>query len=141
MAASLIAISLAACGGSASRPELTDLRVGAPTGPNAALYLTATGYGTADRLLSASTDVAPTVELHETVMSEDDGTMSMRPVEAYELPADGELVLEPGGPHIMLVGVDRLEQGTTIEVRLVWENAGEMAIEVPVVEPSQTMGG
>ena len=133
----LLALVVSACGGGSDAPEVTDARVGQPTGPNAALYFTAQGYGTDDALISASTDVAASVELHETVMG-DDQTTSMRPVTSYPLPADGELVLEPGGLHIMFIDVDRLEVGSTVEVTLDWENAGEMRITAEVVSPADT---
>lgn len=126
-----------ACGGDADGPVISDARVGEPTGPNAGLYFTVEGYGTEDSLVSASTDVAATVELHETVMG-DDGTMGMRPVTGYPLPASGQLVLEPGGLHIMLMDVDPLVAGTTIEVTLTWEKAGEIPITADVVEPAET---
>jgi copper(I)-binding protein len=137
----VMAIALAGCGGGGSNgmPEISNARIGQPTGPNAAFYFTASGYGEDDNLVAASTDVAESVELHETVMG-DDGTMGMQPVDRLELPADGTLVLEPGGYHIMLIGADRLDVGSTVEVALQWEKAGEEKVEAEVVEPSETMG-
>jgi hypothetical protein len=133
----IAALSLGAgCGGGAEGLQISEARVGAPTGPNAALYFTARGGP--DALLSASTDVAGDAQIHETVIGEE-GTMSMRQVPRLEVPAGGELVLEPGGFHVMLVGIDELQVGATIEITLVWENAGEMTIEAEVVEPSDTM--
>jgi hypothetical protein len=131
---------MVACGGGGSFPTVSDARIGQPTGPNAALYFTASGYGDADKLISASTEVAPTLELHETIMGEG-GTMSMSLVQSLDLPADGQLVLEPGGYHIMLVGVDTLELGSTVEVTLTWEKAGSQRIQAIVVSPADTMSG
>jgi copper(I)-binding protein len=131
-------LAVPACGGGSEAPHVSAARVGQPTGPNAALYFTAVGNGTADRLLSASTDVASAVELHETTTN-DDGTTGMAPVDAIDLPADGELVLEPGGLHLMLGDVDRLDVGELIEVTLTWETAGEMVIEAEVVDPAETL--
>lgn len=90
--------------------------------------------------MSVSTDVARQVEIHETTMDED-GTMSMRPVEVLDLPPGGELVLEPGGVHVMLIDADRLEVGESVEVVLTWERYGDMSIDAEVVEPAMTMGG
>lgn len=129
----------AGCSGETDGLEISDARVGAPTGPNGAMYFTAKGSDEADSLRSASTDVANEVQIHETVMS-DEGTMSMRSVHRLELPAGGQLVLEPGGYHLMLVQVDELEVGDTISVTLTWEVAGEMTVEAEVVDPSDTMG-
>jgi len=120
--------------------QVTDARVGQPTGPNAALYFTVSGNGgEADRLVSAHTEAAEAVGLHETTMG-DDGSMRMRPVGALDLPADGTLILEPGGYHMMLINAARLEVGDTVDVTLVWETAGDMAIVAEVVEPGDTTG-
>ncbi len=53
--------------------------------------------------------------------------------------ADGELVLEPGGYHLMLVDVERVVAGDEIDVTLIWENSGEMTVPVDVVAPGDTM--
>lgn len=128
---------LAACGGAADGIEISDARIGQPTGPNAALYFTATADG-ADRLLGATTDVAASVELHESSMA-DDGTMSMQQVDGLDLAPDEALVLEPGGYHLMLIDADRMEVGDTVEVTVSWQEAGDMTIEAEVVEPGDTM--
>jgi periplasmic copper chaperone A len=136
----LVAVA-AACGDVPSgMPEVSDARIGQPTGANGAFYMTARGYDAADRLVAVSTVVAPSAELHETVIGSD-GTATMRSVDSMDLPRSGRLVLEPGGLHVMLIDVDRLEVGATVSVSLVWENAGEMTIEAVVVEASDTMGG
>lgn len=133
-----LGLVVAACGGADGGIEISDARVGQPTGPNAALYFTATSGGEADRLVGASTGAASSVELHETSIG-DDGTMSMQQVDGLDLAADGELVLEPGGYHLMLIGSDRMEVGDTVEVTVSWEQAGDMTIEAEVVEPGETM--
>ncbi|MEX0795422.1 MAG: copper chaperone PCu(A)C [Acidimicrobiia bacterium] len=138
MAVAVLALA-AGCAGEAEGLQISDARVGAPTGPNAAMYFTAKGAAEADSLRSASTDVAGEIQIHETVTS-DEGTMSMRSVPRLELPAGGQLVLEPGGYHLMLIEVDELEVGDTISVTLTWEVAGEMTVEAEVVDPSDTMG-
>ena len=132
-------LATAGCGGGTDGLRISEARVGAPTGPNAAMYFTASGADEADTLRSASTEVASEIQIHETVIS-DEGTMSMRSVSRLELPAGGQLVLEPGGFHLMLVDVDELEVGGTIEVVLLWEVAGEMTVVAEVVDPSDTMG-
>ncbi len=63
------------------------------------------------------------------------GEMTMREVEFVELPAGMAVQLKPGGYHIMLMDlVAPLELGTTITITLVFENAGEITVEVPVLE-------
>lgn len=129
----LLLMVLAGCTGQGI--EVSDARIGEPTGPNAALYFTASGPE--DMLVGASTDVASRIELHETIMS-DEGTMLMSPVESLALGPDDPLVLEPGGYHLMLVDADRLEIGDQIEVVLTWVTAGEMTITADVVAPNET---
>lgn len=119
---------------------VSDARVGAPTGPNAALYFSVTNEGgVSDRLIGASTDVAERVEIHETTM-DDDGTMGMRSVTGIDAAGDETVVLEPGGLHVMLIGVDRLEEGEQVDVTLHWDEAGDMGVVADVVAPSETMG-
>lgn len=131
--------ALGACGGAdGGVPEIADARVGAPAGPNAALYFTAIGGDESDRLLGASTTVASEIQIHETTVGEE-GTMGMRPLEGLDLPPGATLTLEPGGLHLMLIDVERLRVGDEIDVTLVWENGGERTISADVVDPGETM--
>ncbi len=138
-----IAVLVASCGngeeGGGAPPLVSEVRIARPAGANAALYLTARGQGVADVLVGASADVAEAVEIHETVIGSD-GMATMRPLVVIEVPASGELVLQPGGPHLMLVEVEPLEVGAVVEVLLFWENAGAMTIEATVVGPADAMG-
>jgi copper(I)-binding protein len=135
------AMALGACGGPGGDLVVSDARIGKPTGPNAALYFTVENQSdVADVLESAGSAVAASVEIHETIAG-DDGTMGMQPVDApLEVIPGARLIFEPGGFHLMLVDVDRLEVGDRVEITLTWKNAGERAIEAEVVEP-QDVGG
>lgn len=131
----LTALLLAACAPSAggiavkdpfSRPSPT----GAATG---AVFVTIVNNGpNADRLVSASSPAAQTVELHETV--NENGVMKMEPrPEGFEIPAGATLELKPGGKHIMLIDLTApLEPGKIIEVTLNFEKAGPVKIQAPV---------
>ncbi|MEZ5234718.1 MAG: copper chaperone PCu(A)C [Acidimicrobiales bacterium] len=62
-----------------------------------------------------------------------DGAMTMREVEKIDLPAGEAVELKPGGYHIMLMELaEPLEKGSTIDITLMFENAAEMTISVPV---------
>ena len=105
-----------------------------------------------DKLVTALVDpsIAATVEVHETVMADmtsdtamgsdttmagGEGEMMMRPVAFIELPAGVAVELKPGGYHIMLLNlVEPLEVGTSFELTLVFEHAGQITIDVPVLE-------
>lgn len=73
---------------------------------------------TADRLVRASSPVASTVEIHRTVdMKGAAGTM--RPVDDLTLPPEATTALEPGGYHLMFIGLKHpLRVGADVEVRL-----------------------
>src|SRR5689334_18092978 len=85
----------------------------------------------ADRLVSAWSPAAARVELH--VMSRDGGVMKMREAAAFEMPPRKHLTLNPGGPHLMLVGLkQQLLKGQHIPITLRFERAGEVRVELEV---------
>ncbi len=95
-----------------------------------------------DRLLRAEGDVANRVELHTHVMESHGGrvVLRMRPVADIPVPAEGEARLEPGGLHVMLIGVRHpLRPGDRFGLRLIFENASPVEITVPVLKLSETM--
>lgn len=78
-------------------------------------------------LVKASSDAATTVELHEMVM--EGGEMTMRPKDGgFVVPAGSSTVLEPGGLHIMLIGLTRdIRAGETVPVQLELSNGDSIA--------------
>ena len=101
-----------------------------------AAYVVIENTGEADRLVSASTNRAAKVELHTMEMA--DGVMRMREVEGgIDVPAGGKAVLEPGGLHIMLLGLtQKLIEGERFPLTLTFEQAGEIEVEVMVEGPA-----
>lgn len=88
----------------------------------------------ADMLLSASSEAAADVQIHETTMS--GGVMSMAEVTGVEIPAGDMAELQPGGYHIMLIGLEQeLKAGDSITIVLGFKNAGEITVQVPVRMP------
>lgn len=54
-------------------------------------------------VVSVESSASPMMELHETV-ADDSGSMVMREVEGgFVIPANGDLLLEPGGNHLMMM--------------------------------------
>ena len=109
-----------------------DMHQQAMTGTSAA-YLTIENAGSEpDRLVSASSPAAKTVEIHE--MQEVDGAMRMRPLAGgLAIPASGTVALEPGGYHVMLIGlVEDLTEGDIYDLTLTFERAGDVTVQVPV---------
>jgi hypothetical protein len=90
--------------------------------------------GVADRLIRAESDAAQAVELH--ISEVVDGVMKMHPVDGIDVPANGQAVLEPGGLHIMLIGLkEDLAAGDTVTLTLVFEKTGEMTVTAEVRAP------
>jgi periplasmic copper chaperone A len=97
-------------------------------------YFTVRNLGDeADRLTGLSSPASAMPMLHETTVS-DDGISRMAHVETPEIPAGGELVLEPGGMHVMLMELTGpLEEGATFPLTLTFKTAGEVTVDVPVL--------
>jgi periplasmic copper chaperone A len=96
-------------------------------------YLTIENRGlSADRLLSASTEVARKIEIHEMAVSE--GIMTMRLVEGGLLVEPGRIVkLAPGGLHLMIIGLSvPLVEGDKVPVMLKFEKAGDVSVSFDV---------
>jgi copper(I)-binding protein len=105
-----------------------------------AAYLTIVNHGeTADRLIAVSTPAAKHAKPHTHLL--EDGVMKMRPVEAIEIAPGDPAVLQPGGLHIMLMGLAApLETGKPFPMTLVFENAGSVDVEVHVTDPLNLEG-
>lgn len=89
------------------------------------------------RIVSASSDSAASVQIHE--MSMRDGIMRMRRVKGLDLPAGREVRLAPGGIHLMLAGLKKgLRAGETVDLSLTVAETGGAArvlrLSVPVVD-------
>lgn len=113
----------------------------ASAGParNSAAFMTIHNSGAADRLIAAAGDVAARVELHTHMMEGD--VMKMRQVEAIDVPAGGMATLQPGGFHVMLIGLhEPLKEGDRFPLTLTFEKAGEVTLEI-AVEAIGSMGG
>jgi len=72
-------------------------------------------------------------EIHSSASA--NGLVEMRRIEALPLGAGASVELAPGGTHVMLVGLAApLTAGAKVELTLVFAGAGEIAVEVPVVD-------
>lgn len=85
-----------------------------------------------DRLVSATAEIADTTEIHSMAMN--NGVMTMRPLpDGLILPAGGEVALEPGGYHLMFIGLKKmLKQGDSFTGTLTFENAGTVEVTFTV---------
>ncbi len=107
-----------------------------PNRPGAAYFGLHNPGDAPDRLIGARAGGVGTIEIH--MAMQQDGVMTMSPVDAVEIPAGGMAHLGPGGLHLMMFAIDPpLKEGDALEMILIFEAAGEVAITVPV---SSTMG-
>ncbi|MGV6827294.1 MAG: copper chaperone PCu(A)C [bacterium] len=104
-----------------------------PTGqPNSAAFMKIENPTTvAHAVVDARSPVANVVELHTHI--NEDGMMKMRRIPSIHLPAGGETVLQPGGLHVMLIGLrSDLKPGDMVDVTLVFDDGSEKLIQAPV---------
>ncbi len=89
-----------------------------PGQANTAAFMRIVNRGVAARaLVGAKSDAAEVVELHTHTM--EGGMMKMRRTEGIDVPGDGVVNLEPGGSHVMLIGLKRdLTPGDTVDLSL-----------------------
>ena len=105
---------------------------GQPTGGG---FLKLANGGAADKLLSVTVSVSASAELHEMKMEGD--VMRMRQVDGIALPAGKTVALQPGGYHIMFVGLKApLKAGARFPMKLRFEKAGEVEVMVNVEAPA-----
>jgi copper(I)-binding protein len=95
----------------------------------------AAGYGTVTNgsddtitLIGASAPITAIFEIHETSVS-DEGTMSMSEKDGgFEIAAGESFTLEPGGPHVMMMGIDPAEFGGPIDLTFLFDST-EVTVE------------
>ncbi|MGA0542533.1 copper chaperone PCu(A)C [Neotabrizicola sp. VNH66] len=90
------------------------------------------GGSTDDALIGITTPTATMPMLHETVVT--DGIASMPHAMSIPVPAGEIVALSPGGYHGMLMGLGTaLKEGDRFPVTLIFENAGEVTVDVDVL--------
>ncbi|MDZ8200791.1 copper chaperone PCu(A)C [Microbacterium sp. SSW1-59] len=88
-------------------------------------------------VVAVSTDASPMIELHETVADEA-GEMVMQEIDGgFVVPADGAYTLEPGGSHIMLMGLEEpLVAGDEVSFTLTFADDSTAEFTAPVKDYS-----
>lgn len=100
---------------------------------SAAFFVVVNEGDAPDALVGAVSEVARSVEVHETVMEGD--VAKMRPVPRVEIPARGRVAFQPRGLHVMLIDLTRpLNAGDTFTLTLRFERSGEIPVTVAVRE-------
>lgn len=79
-------------------------------------------------LLGVSSDIAQKIEIHEHSMS--DGMMKMRQVHQLKIPGNGRIEFQPGGYHLMFLGLkQRLNPGDKALVTLSYQDGSFQEVE------------
>ena len=139
-AAAGLAAMFAASAGTPPGLAVTDAwaRATPPGTPVAAVYLVIDNTGgKADRLLAVSTDRAGSAEVH-TIVHDGDLAM-MRRVDPLHVAAGERVVFEPGGNHVMLMGLKSpLAEGESLTLVMNFERAGVLRVEARVMAATST---
>ena len=100
-----------------------------PTAQNGAVFVNLYNQGQADALIAAESTIAKTVELHNHIHQ--DGLMKMVQVASIEIGSNEHVMLQPGGYHIMLLGLNEpLLEGESFPIRLTFRDAGSVDLSV-----------
>ena len=90
-----------------------------------------------DRLVSASSEIAKEASLH----AMNQASHNMHAASGLEIPAKGRIELTESGSHVMLMRLDRrLKAGERFPLRLVFEKAGAVLVDVLVVGTTDVGG-
>lgn len=103
-----------------------------PGQTNSAAYMKLhNGSGEHHAVVGAKTDVAKMAELH--THTSEGGMMKMRKIEKIDIQPNGEAVLQPGGDHVMLMGLKAdLKDGDNAMITLVFEDGSKKMVHAPV---------
>lgn len=114
-------------------PHINEPFAGART---AATYMAISNEGEATiRLIGIETPAAKKASLHTTEHGSD-GVARMQPIAGIDIPAGETVVLEPGGLHVMLMGLTApLKEGDMVPSTFLFEQVGPVAVEF-MVDPT-----
>jgi copper(I)-binding protein len=103
-----------------------------PGQKNTAAFMLLENQGIADvALQQATSTIAETVELHEHVKNGD--MMVMRQVKKIDIAAGSATALQPGGYHVMLIGLrEAIMPGDIIDINLEFSDGTAQAIKAEV---------
>ena len=102
---------------------------------NSAAYITLHNNAAADITLTGATslDIANNVELH--TIADEQGVKKMVKVDRLVVPAGGDLVMQQGGVHIMLMDLKKnLAVGDKFDIDIITQELGTQRVTVEVVQ-------
>ncbi len=136
LVASLAAVTLATVAFADSAIRITDAyaRSSGKSAKAGAAFMVIENHGDApDRLTGVVSDAAARIELHTHQIDANGVAKMVHVEEGFEIPAGEVHMLKRGGDHVMLMGLTApFEHGATVPVTLIFEQAGEVTVEIPV---------
>ena len=114
------------------------VRATPPHTKNSAAFLSISNHANKTiKLIAASSDIADRVELHNHI--KEDGMMKMRQVKEVVIEANSSVTLQPGGYHVMFLGLKNdLKEGQIVNITLYFNNGDEININAPVQKISMS---
>ncbi|MBV1886579.1 MAG: copper chaperone PCu(A)C [Parvibaculaceae bacterium] len=114
------------------------VRVSLGAGKTTAAYVTLdNSHGPSDVLLSVHTPAASAAEIH--TMTMDGDVMRMRRMENAPIPNGDKLNFQPGGMHLMLIGLtSQIKAGDEIVLTFVFEKMGEKTLTLKAMKKAPT---
>jgi hypothetical protein len=109
-------------------------RPGAKNANSAVYFVIQNNSSKADTILGAKSKRAEIVEIHES-FKRDNESMGMRQVKFVSVAANSKLKFEPGGFHVMLIGLMQdLIIGNSFDVTINFKHAGKIKVKAVVRE-------
>ncbi len=110
-----------------------------PGQPNSLAFMRLTNGSDQDfALVGAEGTVSKALELHTHIMS--DGMMQMKKIDKIDLPAGKTVMLETGGLHVMLIGLNQdLKPGDSVSLTLVFNDGSKKQLDAPVRKIEMSM--
>ena len=108
------------------------VRATPPHAKNSAAFFTISNHTNQSvKLVAVSSDTADRVELHSHI--KEDGMMKMRQVKEVVINANSSTTLQPGGYHVMFLGLkNNLKEGQNVNITLSFDNGNQVNIDAPV---------
>ncbi|WP_019613641.1 copper chaperone PCu(A)C [Psychromonas ossibalaenae] len=130
-----ISAALLCCGIASASPLTIDnayVRATPPHAKNSAAFMVINNTEVREvQLIAVNSDIAERVELHNHIMQ--DGLMKMREVEQINIAPQGKAELQPGGLHVMFLGLKQeLREGQSVRLSLYFDNGEQIIIDAPV---------
>jgi copper(I)-binding protein len=121
-----------------SKPRVPEVRVKAayvipaPKGTTSGAFFTIVNSSSAqDTLYKVEADFAESAQLHESVKG--NGMIGMKQVRFVSIPPKSSIKFEPGGYHVMLIGVKQdLKIGMKVTFKLVFKHGGKVVVNAVV---------